>query len=132
MVCAMIRSVRWILTCCVCTVLTSCAEGIITDPRQIVFPDTNVSFGQHVLPLMNVSCNFSGCHGTSPARNVRLSSYTDILSTAGLVLSGRPQQSTLTLVLDGSIPHPPSFQASITTNHINGMKTWIREGARSN
>ncbi len=128
----MIVFLRVVLIVASCAWLSSCADGVITDPRQIVFPESNVSFGQHVLPLMNVSCNFSGCHGTAPARNIRLSSYTDILSTAGLVLSGRPQQSTLTLVMDGSIPHPPSFQASITSNHIDGMKTWIREGARSN
>ncbi len=122
---------RILFLCCLCG-FSACAEGIITDPRQIVFPESNVSFGQHVLPLMNVSCAFSGCHGSSPARNIRLTTYTDILSFPGLVLAGRPQQSTLSLVMDGSIPHPPSFQASLTANHTNGIKTWIREGARSN
>jgi hypothetical protein len=129
---AMTLFLRTMLLVSFCAWLSSCAEGIITDPRQIVFPESNVSFGQHVLPLMNVSCAFSGCHGSSPARNIRLTTYTDILSFPGLVLAGRPQQSTLSLVMDGSIPHPPSFQASLTTNHINGIKTWIREGARSN
>ena len=42
----------------------TCKEDITGGgPIEVVFPDSNVSYGQQVQPLFNRGCAFSGCHG---------------------------------------------------------------------
>jgi hypothetical protein len=115
----------------------ACDGSTITKPSDIVFPASNVSYTRHVQPLFDVTCNFSGCHNrTNPAANLSFSSYFDFMNRAGVVISGKAEQSLLIQIMDVSSPssrfHPPSFQNSINQNHINGLKTWIREGAKFN
>jgi hypothetical protein len=114
-----------------------CEVGSITKPSDIVFPTSNVSYTKQVQPFFDVTCNFAGCHNRSnPAANLSFSSYFDFMNRAGVVISGKAEQSLLIQVVDVSSPsarfHPASFQNNINQNHVNGLKTWIREGAKFN
>jgi hypothetical protein len=132
------RVVRHLFAVCVCSCFfASCSSTPpITSPEQVVFPASNVSFSRHVQPFFAVTCNFAGCHNSrSQAGRVVLESYFDVVfTTPGLVIANNPEQSRLVQVIDlnGRIraAHPLSFQPLINQNHIDGIKTWIREGAQ--
>ncbi len=108
----------------------------ITDPAEIVIPASNVSFERHLLPVFNLTCNSAGCHSTeSRAGGVALTSYFEVVFNApGLVVAKNPDRSVLMRVIDFNsatrISHRQTFQTRITQNHIDGVRTWIREGAQ--
>jgi hypothetical protein len=115
--------------------LWSCGRTI-TDPAEIVIPSSNVSFERNILPVFNLTCNSAGCHSTdSRAGGVALTSYFEVVfNVPGLVVAKNPDRSVLMRVMDFNattrIPHRLSFQTRITQNHIDGVRTWIREGAQ--
>jgi hypothetical protein len=113
----------------------SCGRTI-TDPAEIIIPASDVRFERHLLPVFNLTCNDAGCHSSeSRAGGVALTSYFEVVfNTPGLVVAKNPDRSVLMRVLDFNaatrIPHRQSFQNRITQNHIDGVRTWIREGAQ--
>lgn len=117
----------------VLSALSSCGEDLLTDPKQVVFPDTNVSYQEHVQPFFNLTCTYSGCHSSGTrAGNLALTSYLEFIDSPGLIIEGKPDQSVLVQVLEGNLPHVPSFQDRITENHVQGIRQWILEGALNN
>lgn len=96
-------------------------------------PDT-VYFQQDVLPLIVSSCAMSGCHDAASAQDgVILTTYTQIMET-GDVRAGNPGNSELYEVLvetdpDKIMPPPP---ASLSTEQIQLIRTWIEQGAQNN
>ncbi len=111
----------------------SCGDDVLTDPRQVVFPDTDVSYQQHVQPLFNLTCTYSGCHSSDTrAGNLALTTYMEFIDSPGLIIEGNPESSVLVQVLEGRLPHYVSFEERITQNHINGIRQWIKEGAQNN
>jgi hypothetical protein len=139
---AMTTTKRLVLLILACTLgssvyLASCGGSLLTDSSQIVFPDSNVSYRNHVQPLFDLTCTFAGCHGNSnPAAGISFTSYFGFINRTGLVIIGKAEQSLLAQILDPRFPvsrlHPPSFQTRITQNQIDGVRTWIQEGARLN
>ncbi len=113
----------------------SCGRTI-TDPAEIVIPSSNVSFERHLLPVFNLTCNSAGCHSSeSRAGGVALTSYFEVVfNVPGLVVAKNPDRSVLMRVIDFNsatrLSHPQTFQTRITQNHIDGVRTWIREGAQ--
>lgn len=117
----------------VCLFASSCQNTMITNPKDIVFPDSNVSYQNYVQPLFNLSCTFSGCHNDdSRAWNLSLTYYGGLLTKPGLIIPGKPDQSILYQIIAQKLPHSANFQGQITTNHINGIHQWILEGAKNN
>lgn len=113
--------------------LSSCGSDLLTDPRQVVFPETEVSYQNHVQPFLSLSCTFSGCHSReSRAADIDLTSYLEFIGKPGLIVEENPESSVLVQVIDNKLPHRQSFQERITANHIKGVKTWIAEGAKNN
>lgn len=104
-------------------------------PSNIVFPISNVSYGQHVQPLFNQTCALTGCHGDGPQTSaLRLTSY-DRLMFGGLlvVVRGQPDQSTLVMRIEGRIgERMPLYRRPLNQNQINGIRAWIGEGALNN
>lgn len=116
-------------------VLVSCDGSMITEPQDVVFPDSNVSFRGQVLPFLAVTCAVSGCHGDiGAAAGIRLTSYSTLLfDRPNLVVPGKPDESLLMQVLDGRLLHPwGNIQAVVSTSQVRGMHTWINEGALNN
>ena len=123
--------------------ITSCKDDISDGgPIDIVFPDSNVSYGKYVQPLFDRGCAFSGCHGqdTFDARGFSLYSYQHATSKPGIIVPCfrnqpcDPEQSILIRRVEGldGLPRMPVNRSPLTTNQINGMKQWIREGAQNN
>jgi len=124
---------RMKLTPCLMAVVASimgCSSGDITNPNQIVFPATNVSFKGQVAPYFALSCNFTGCHDGSAntAGGVDLSSWIGVRATN--VTQPKDTNSELVLVMYGRAPHSHPFSAN--DNQRIGIKQWVREGAQNN
>ena len=104
-------------------------------PSNIVFPISNVSYGQQVQPLFNQACAFAGCHDDGQHQSVlKLTSYDNVMYGGTLVVvRNKPDQSTLVLRIQGSVgtPMPPNGKA-LNQNQINGIRAWIGEGALNN
>jgi hypothetical protein len=104
-------------------------------PSNVIFPAHDVSFNDQVQPLFNQACNFSGCHDDGQHQSpLKLTSYNEaVFQVPGVVVPGKPDQSTLVLRIQGSIGTrmPPSGN-QLNQNQINGIRTWIAEGAKNN
>jgi mono/diheme cytochrome c family protein len=118
--------------------LISCKDQ--TNPTltsNVVFPSSGVSFSKQVEPLFMQTCVAAGCHGINqPAANLNLEtdvwhSLIDYVPPIVSVKNGN--NSPLVKYLDGRLaPQMPLRQPALTTNQINGIKTWINEGAQNN
>jgi hypothetical protein len=113
--------------------LNSCSDNIITSPDQIVFPQENVSYQQQVRPLLELTCAFSNCHDSeTAAAGVDVTGYFQLTSRAGLIISGRPDNSLLIQILEGKQGHLLTFQNIITDAQKRGVRQWVLEGALNN
>jgi len=116
--------------------LISCDDWGSNINEVPIFPEKNVSFQEHVQPYMMVRCSFAGCHSNySMAGGRRMTTYFSYFEAAhvGLITIGKPEQSLLALIMDGTFPHVTLLPRDyITDNSTEGIKTWIREGAKNN
>lgn len=111
----------------------SCGEDILTDSKQLVFPDSNVSYQRHVQPFFNLTCTYSGCHSSETrAGDLDLTTYMRFIDSPGLIIDGNPESSVLVQVIEGRLPHYTTFDGYVTENHIKGIRQWIKEGAQNN
>ncbi len=106
------------------------SQDTITSPQEIVFPETNVKFQNHVLPLIRLTCGVGICHSSSST--IPLTNYTEVVSRVGLVIAKMPSESTLIQFMEGTLPHPGIIDYSYSENHKKGVRTWIMEGALNN
>lgn len=121
--------------CVVMFIVTACSgQPMLTSPEQIVFPDSAVSYRNHVQPFLTLTCAFAACHGdVNPAGGVRLTTYFTLFSDrANLLVPGAPDESLIIQVLDRRIPHSLDVLRPVNSNHIAGMRRWITEGALNN
>jgi hypothetical protein len=122
-----------LLTTTICLILGACSDNIITSPDQIVFPQENVSYQQHVRPLLELTCAFTGCHDSETAvANVDVTGYFQLTSRAGLIIPGRPDNSLLIQILEGKQGHVLTFQNRINDAQKRGVRQWVLEGALNN
>jgi hypothetical protein len=102
-----------------------------------IIPSSNVSFADHIYPVMQVKCAFSGCHAQpSPADGIDLSNWSGVTADPNIVFPGEPDLSRLVWSIDrkvGVAEMPPRYSGLfLTQNQIQGIKTWITEGAKNN
>ncbi|MBI4428357.1 MAG: hypothetical protein HY562_04490 [Ignavibacteriales bacterium] len=117
--------------------INSCED--VVEPDQtigVVFPDSNVSYSQHIEPLFQQGCAFSSCHGTASQAGLNLESpsYSKLMNhQPRLVVAMEAENSLLVQRLDGRIqPQMPLNRKPLNENQINGVKKWINEGAANN
>jgi hypothetical protein len=117
-----------------CAAFSSCDEGFVTNPDQIIMPDSEVSFNRHIQPVFDLSCALSGCHDEfTQAGGLSLRSYSDVLASPGLVSPGDSTASVLRQVVRGVLPHIAyPMNELLTENHKKGIAIWIQEGASNN
>lgn len=123
------------LLVCAALLMPACDGSTITEPQDVVFPDSNVSFRGQVLPFMAVSCGVGGCHGdVAPAAGISLTSYSTLMfGRPNLVVPGKPDESLIIQVLDGRLVHPwGNLQTLVSAAQVKGMRKWISEGALNN
>lgn len=116
--------------------LQSCKNSLLTatSASSIVFPATNVSYSKQIQPLFNISCSYSGCHDDqSQAGGLSLTSYFNMISVPGVVIAKDTTHSILIQRVEGEGPiMPPAGFSRLNANQIDGLKTWIMEGAKFN
>lgn len=117
-------------------IISSCDDTLtVEDIDQKPIPANNVSFSQHIYPVLNVKCNNSGCHNDETrAGGVSLTSWSNVTDPRILV-----KGDTLTSVIVWSIDRlpgskwmPPNGYPGLTSGQRVGIKTWISEGALNN
>lgn len=111
---------------------SACSSGI-SEPQDIVFPESDVSYRLHVQPLFDISCGFSGCHdGVTRAGNLALRSYFDLLDRPGMVRPGDSTHSLLVQVISQRQPHTAPISRLILPEQARGIAVWVQEGASNN
>jgi uncharacterized membrane protein len=116
--------------------LFACKDTQDDPTKDIIFPDDNVSFSNHVGPLFQQKCASALCHSGPNAEaglNLEYPSYQALMKQAGLVVPHDGTHSTLIQHLEGalSLMPPPEFP-QLTQNQKKGVKKWIDEGAQNN
>ncbi len=131
-----IININFILLFVIIIVLQACKDKI-TD-SNIDIPSENVSYSQHIQPIFNQKCTTSGCHNDSErAGGLSLTTYANTVSDPSIVFPGEPNLSKLIWAIDGNSgaePMPPlgATVAPMNENEVEGVKTWIKEGAQAN
>jgi len=116
--------------------LVSCDDTITSsDIDKIIIPDENVSYKTYIQPVFNLKCASSGCHDDiKKVGNYSMTSWSNVLSV-GIVIPFDVENSRLVWRiegLDGDLMPPLGVITPLTENQIEGIKTWIREGAENN
>lgn len=98
-----------------------------------------VYFAQDVLPVLQSSCAYSGCHdATTAEEGIVLDSYASMMnsSESDLVVAGQPQNSELYEVLVEDNPDklmpPPGEGGPLSQAQIDLIWTWLEQGALNN
>ncbi len=118
--------------------LQSCDDTLTVqnvDDKPI--PASNVSFSQHIYPVLQVKCAFSGCHASpNPSNGINLSTWSNVTADPNIVFPGEPDLSRLVWSIEGRSgisPMPPvGYSRPVTAKQLQGIKTWIDEGALDN
>jgi len=119
-------------------ICSNCGDSLITPDREINFPDSNVSYQNHVQPFLNLKCSYRYCHSAEDMADARImSDYFNLFSTAnaGLIIPGNPEQSRIIQILRGNPRHKGTYDfpaGYFSDNNINGMVKWIQDGAKFN
>jgi len=114
--------------------MIACDDNVnSSDIDNIIIPDSNVSYSEYIAPLFEVKC--VSCHdggGNSNQPNLTNFSFVD----GYYVVPSEPGNSVLVYTIEGSNPNfpimPPAGYRPLNQNQINGIKTWISEGAQNN
>ena len=100
-----------------------------------IIPSSNVSYGKYIAPLFLTKCAVSGCHDdATKTGGISLTSWVGA-TDPNIVAAGDSKSSMLAWSIDriaGIPPMPPVGYSGLTANQINGIKTWIDEGALNN
>lgn len=117
-------------------VISGCKDTISSEELdKVEIPATNVSFQKHIQPVLNQRCALSACHEDGArAGNLSLTSWANATSDYNIVFPGKPENSRLYQVLlpDDIKSMPPRGYSYVTINQVNGIRTWIKEGAKNN
>lgn len=113
----------------------SCDDSLtVEDVDKKDIPSSNVSFADHIYPVFQVKCIY--CHNaTNPDGGLDLTTYASATSDLTIIFPGNADGSILYLSVKpttGIEPMPPIGYPILTQDQIEGIKTWINEGAKNN
>lgn len=115
---------------------SGCKDTItVQDLDNFVIPDSSVSYSKYIQPIFNVKCANTGCHDEYRAGGLSLLTWAEATSDPRLIFPYDPDQSVLvwTIELRSGFPvMPPVGFPYLTPNQIQGVRTWIQEGALNN
>ncbi|MFC2084907.1 hypothetical protein ACFLS9_07620 [Bacteroidota bacterium] len=118
-------------------VFTACDDTLTGDDiDNRIIPDENVSFSEHLQPVFNIKCSIAGCHDDiSKAGGYSMTTWSNVLQP-GIVDPFTPETSRIIWRIEGiGVDFMPPLESPVrplTDNQIDGVKTWIKEGAENN
>ncbi|MFA5804623.1 MAG: c-type cytochrome domain-containing protein [Melioribacteraceae bacterium] len=116
--------------------IAACDDTInISDIDNKIIPSSNVSYSQHIQPVLTAKCARAGCHDDQTREaGLSLTSYSNTTQSYLVVAPLLPQNSKLVWSIEGTSGNlmPPLGYPPVTKNQIDGIKTWIKEGAKNN
>ena len=128
-------AVTWVLLVMICAGCKDQNPVNGDSPSNIVFPATNVSYGRHVEPLFQQTCTLAGCHDDGNHQSaLKLTSYDNLMfGSLPVVVRSKPDESVLVWRVEGRVgARMPFNRNALNQNQINGIRTWIAEGASNN
>lgn len=111
----------------------SCDDSLTSsDVDKIVMPDSNVSYSTHIAPVFEVKC--VPCHNSQRSEaGIDLSSWVNATRDPSIIFPGSDSTSILVYSIERFPPYAPMPPNEwLKRNHIDGIRTWIREGAKNN
>ena len=135
-----------------CCLITNCSdEGVHPLDVKFVIPATNISFIDHIQPMLEIKCGYgSGCHSTTNIENGLM--YTHLVDKNSLmeyrmssngeklvdldIHENNPQLAPFYLIVregyKSVVQMPPYLlnREPLNENQIEGIKNWIAEGAQ--
>lgn len=131
-----INAILILLSFIVIIIYTGCKDQITaSDVDKVIIPGTNVSYSKYLQPVFNVKCTSSGCHeDATRAGGLSLTTCANTKEDLSIVVPGYPDNSRLVWAIEGigNYPMPPVGYPPLNQNQIQGVKTWIKEGADCN
>lgn len=116
--------------------IAACDDTITSDDIDSrTIPDSNVDYYEHIQPIFTVKCATSFCHDDqNRAGGLSLTSWANATADLTVVFPGDPDVSKLIWAIEGTggvepMP-PPGAVPPLTENQIQGVRTWIQEGAK--
>ena len=114
--------------------ITACDDTInVSDLDNIIIPASNVSYEVYIQPVLTAKCARAGCHDDQTMQaGLSLTSWANTTQSRLIVYPGLPQNSKLVWSIEGTSGSlmPPVGYWAVTKNQIDGIKTWIKEGAK--
>ena len=114
-------------------IVQSCDDSLTSsDIDNLVMPDSNVSYMAHIAPVFEVKC--VPCHNSQRSEaGLDLSSWVNATRDPSIIFPGSDSTSILVYSIERLPPYAPMPPNEwLQRNHINGIRTWIREGAQNN
>lgn len=116
--------------------IAACDDTVTSDDIDSrTIPDSNVDYYEHIQPIFIVKCASSFCHNDqNRAGGLSLTSWANATADPTIVFPGDPDVSKLIWAIEGTggvepMP-PPGAAPPLTENQIQGIRTWIQEGAK--
>ncbi|MEE9431533.1 MAG: c-type cytochrome domain-containing protein [Melioribacteraceae bacterium] len=120
-------------------IFISCDDTLINNQiDNIIIPSQNVSYDEYIQPLFTFKCNTSQCHNSADmAGGIDLTTWSGAIADPSVVFPFQPESSRLVWAVEGisgANPMPPigAPVTPLTLNQVEGLKTWIKEGAEKN
>ena len=106
------------------------------DSLTIKIPSKNVSYKEYIQPVFNYKCATAECHDDATrAGDYSMTTWTNVRKT-NVVVPYSVETSILVWRIEGlGLGIMPPFDlrsVPLTENQIEGIKTWIKEGAENN
>lgn len=115
----------------------SCDDSITgSELDNKVIPSSNVSYQEYIQPVFTTKCAMSGCHDDrTQSGGIALTSYGYATASYSMIAPGLPANSKVVWAIEGNgarLMPPLGVVNPLTKNQIEGIKTWIKEGAKNN
>lgn len=122
------------------TLIIACDDTLTnSNIDSVQIPSKNVSYSQYIQPIFNSRCTNTNCHDSfSRKAGLDLTTWAGATADPNIISRGSPENSLLVWTIDPQYgyvnPMPPPYGPvlPLTENQIEGIKTWIREGAEAN
>ncbi|MFH2031181.1 MAG: c-type cytochrome domain-containing protein [Bacteroidota bacterium] len=117
--------------------LISCDDSITNNNiDKVKIPSQNVSYKEYIQPVFNYKCATAECHDDATrAGDYSMTTWTNVRKT-NVVIPYSVETSILAWRIEGlGLGIMPPFDlrsVPLTENQIEGIKTWIKEGAENN